>query len=147
VSAGPPLGPFVPQGMPPGTEYGALADRAPDGIYYFRIYGGIQAVLHGLVTLAGLGMMFVPLWAPASAGAGGTDVGVWIVMGLFYGGMGLVFLVPTLIALFGGRRPWVHVVGTVVIAMGMLSICCIPVLIPLLLVWMKPETRAWYGAR
>jgi hypothetical protein len=147
VSPGPPLGPFVPQGMPPGTEYGALADPTPDGVYYFRIYGGIHATLNGLVALFGLGMMLAPLRLPSSSGSSGSDAGAWIVMGLVYGGMGMLFLVPTLVALFGGRRPWVHVLGTVVIAMGMLSICCLPVLIPLLLVWIKPETRAWYGAR
>jgi hypothetical protein len=28
----------------------------------------------------------------------------------------------------------------------MFSICCIPVLVPLLVVWLKVETRRWYGA-
>jgi hypothetical protein len=144
VSAAPPLGPFVPQGMPPGTEYGLA--RPPDAVYYFRVYGALYAVLHGLLALFGLGMMFAPLWLPPASRAPDADMGFWI-MGFIYGGMGLFFLAPTLVALFGGRRPWVHVVGTVVIAMGMLQICCIPVLIPLLLAWLKPETRAWYGAR
>ncbi len=133
--------------MPPGTEYGAVADRAPDGVYYFRIYGGIHAVLNGLVAIFGAVMMFAPLWTSSSSGTEGPDAAVMVVMGLVYGGMGVLFLVPTLLALFGGRRPWVHVLGTVVIAMGMLTLCCIPVLIPLMLVWQKPETRAWYGTR
>jgi hypothetical protein len=146
VSAAPPLGPFVPQGMPPGTEYEGHADRPPEGVYYFRIFGGLYATLNGLVLLFGLGMMFAPFWMPPASRTGDADLGFWL-MGFFYGGLGALFLTPTLVALFGGRRPWVHVVGTVVIAVAMLHVCCIPLLIPLLLVWLKPETRAWYGAR
>ena len=78
------------------------------------------------------------------AGVAGTEVGFYIA-GLLYGAIGLAFLIPTLIALFAGRKPWVHTLGTVVIALGMLNFCCLPVLIPLLIVWMKPETRRWFG--
>jgi hypothetical protein len=132
--------------MPPGTEYRDSVERPPDGVYFFRIFGGLYAALNALVLLFGVGMILAPFWMSPASRAGDADLGFWI-MGFVYGGMGAFFLTPTLIALFGGRRPWVHVVGTVSIAMAMLHVCCIPLLIPLLLVWLKPETRAWYGAR
>jgi len=139
------MGPILPAGMPPGAVY-PTDERAPEGLLYFRIYAGVVVVLYGLLTLAGGGMMVAPLFVHPSPGSGGSEVLGFYFAGLVYGAVGLAHLVPTLIALFGGRRPWVHTLSTVVIALGMLNLCCIPVLIPLLIVWMKPETRRWFGA-
>jgi hypothetical protein len=137
-----PQGPFVmPAGLPPGAEY-MQPERVPEGVTYFRIYAVIMVVLNAFVALAGLVLMFMPLFAP-KASPGDTEA--WI-MGLLYGGLGTVFAVPFMIALFGGRKPWVHTLGTVMIALAMTQICCLPVLIPLLITWLKPETRRWYGA-
>jgi hypothetical protein len=134
--------PFVmPAGLPPGAEY-IQEERAPEGVTYFRIYAIIMIVINALAALAGLVLMFLPLFSP-KASPGDTEA--WII-GLLYGGVGTVFCVPFIIALFGGRRPWVHTLGTVMIALAMTQICCLPILIPLLITWLKPETKRWYGA-
>jgi hypothetical protein len=131
--------------MPPGAEY-QTDERAPDGVLYFRIYGAIFALFYGMFVVAGGGMFVAPLFVDRGvSGGAGAEVGFYLA-GLLYGGVGLLFAVPTIVALFGGRRPWVHTLGTVVIALGMINFCCLPVLIPLLIVWMKPETRRWFGA-
>lgn len=132
----------MPAGLPPGAEY-IHDERAPDGVIYFRIYAGVMVVIYALVALFGLFMMFVPLFSPPTSSSGTTEL--WIV-GLLYGGIGIVFFIPWVIALFGGRKPWVHTLGTVMIALGMTQICCLPILIPLLITWLKPETKRWYGA-
>jgi hypothetical protein len=132
----------MPAGLPPGAEY-IHDERAPEGVIYFRIYAGIMAVINALVALFGLVMMFVPLFSRSAASSGSTEF--WIV-GLIYGGIGVVFFIPWMVALFGGRKPWVHTMGTVMIALGMTQICCLPILIPLLISWMKPETKRWFGA-
>jgi hypothetical protein len=137
-------GPFIPAGMPPGTEYAASGETAPEGVTYFRIVAVIHGLMSGFVALFGLVMMIAPLAVPSSS-RGGADVATWAV-GFFYTGVGAALFVPTAVALFGGRRPWVHTLGTVVIGLGMLNMCCIPLLVPVLIVWMKPETRRWYGA-
>lgn len=133
----------MPAGMPPGTDYPG-DERAPEGVVYFRVYAAIVAVLYGMLTLAGGGMVIAPLLLDKSATAG-AEIGFYFA-GAFYGALGLAHLIPTLIALFAGRRPWVHILGIVVLGLGMLNLCCLPVLIPLFIVWMKPETRRWYGA-
>lgn len=141
------MGPFIPAGMPPGTEY-AADERPPEGVYYFRIYAAVTAFFYGALALLGIGMMTMPLFsskAPTGSGPP-AELGMWVA-GLMYAGIGAVFAAPAVIALFGGRRPWVHTLGTVVIGLGMMSICCVPILIPVLIHWMKPETRAWYGSR
>jgi len=90
-------------------------------------------------------MFIAPLVVDRGAtGSAVADLDFYLV-GIFYGVVGLVLTVPAIVALFGGRRPWVHTLGTVVIALGMINFCCLPVLIPLLIVWMKPETRRWFG--
>jgi hypothetical protein len=136
-------GGIVPAGMPPGTEYVA-EERAPEGVVYFRVYGVLACVLYGLVALMGGALLVSPLFLDRSAIA---DTGVgFLVAGGFYACVGLAHVVPALIALCAGRRPWVHVLGIVVLGMGMFNVCCLPINIPLLVVWMKPETRRWYGA-
>jgi hypothetical protein len=143
MSGGP--DPIIPAGMPPGTEY-ASEERSPEGLLYFRIYAVLFALVNLAIFVFGAGIIASPFFLPKSPGSG-ADVGLWI-GGLFYAGWGLLFLVPTLVGLFAPRRPWGHTMGTVVIALGMFNlVCCIPILIPVLIVWMKPETKAWFGAR
>jgi hypothetical protein len=138
-------GPFLPAGMPPGTDYVAEGSRAPEVVYYFRLYAGITGVLYAILALVGIGMMLSPLWMTRPRAAAGADIGAFI-GGVFYMGWGLAFGAPTLIAMFGGRRAWVHTLGTIVIAAGMMQVCCIPILIPLLIAWLKPETRRYFDA-
>jgi hypothetical protein len=138
----PPPGPFVmPAGLPPGAEY-SQEERAPEGVTYFRIYAIIMVVFSAITALGGLVVMFTPLFTSSMASSG---VETWVA-GMFYGGLGTAFFIPWVIALFGGRKPWVHTLGTVMIALGMTQICCLPILIPLLINWLKPETKRWYGA-
>jgi hypothetical protein len=130
--------------MPPGTAYHA-DEHAPEGVLYFRIFGVVFCLFTGALALAGGGIMVSPFFTHAATGSGPmADLGARVA-GLLYGGIGLGGFIPTMIALFAGRRPWVHTLGTVVIGLGMFSLCCIPVLIPLLIAWLKVETRRWYG--
>jgi hypothetical protein len=133
----------MPAGMPPGVAYPS-EEKAPEAVLYFRIYAVIVCIIYGLFTLAGGGMVVAPLFLDHSKAAD-AEIG-FLFAGALYGGIGLLHLVPTLVALFGGRRPWVHVVGIIVLGLGMFNICCLPILIPLFVVWMKPETRRWFGA-
>jgi hypothetical protein len=138
----PPQGPFLmPAGLPPGAEY-THEERTPEGVTYYRIYAGIMAVLNAILALVGLVLMFTPLFAAPKA----TSDAEMVIMGLIYGGIGTVFFIAWVVTLFSGRKPWVHTMGTVMIALGMTQICCLPVLIPLLINWLKPETKRWYGA-
>ncbi len=42
------------------------------------------------------------------------------------------------------RKNWAWIYGIVLIAIGLTSPCCMPVSIPLLIFWIKPEIRAYY---
>lgn len=43
------------------------------------------------------------------------------------------------------RRPWAWVYHLVLICMGMTSACCLPISIPLLVFWIKPGCKAFFG--
>ena len=60
-------------------------------------------------------------------------------------GLGLLFTIPYAIAPFLPRARWTWVYHLVLIGFCMSSCACIPIGLPLLLFWTKPETRAWFG--
>jgi hypothetical protein len=140
----PPEPPYlIPAGMPPGVAY-MHEERPPEGVYYFRIYGGLMTLTSAASAIFGLVMVTLPIFDPARGHGAATES--WVI-GVAYGVFGAAFFVPWLLALFGGRKPWVHTLGLVLIALGMTQLCCLPIQIPLLLTWLKPETKRWYGAR
>ena len=68
-----------------------------------------------------------------------------IIMGVIMIILGVVFCVPYALAPFLPRKSGVWVFGLVLICIGLTSLCCLPVCIPLLIHWLKPETKAFYG--
>ncbi len=67
------------------------------------------------------------------------------VMGMVFIGMGLVLAVPFAIGPFLPRKPGAWVFGLVLICLGLTSVCCLPVTVPLLIHWIKPETKSYFG--
>jgi len=56
---------------------------------------------------------------------------------------GLPFALLYFIGCFLTHRGWHWVLGLILIALGLTSCCCLPACIPLLIFWIKPETKAW----
>lgn len=59
--------------------------------------------------------------------------------------MGLVFAGLFAAGLFLPPRPGVWIYGIILITIGFSSACCMPFCIPLLIYWLKPETRVYFG--
>ena len=73
--------------------------------------------------------------APAEATIMGV---VFVLLGLALGaGFGFGLALP--------KRPWGWIYGLVLIAIGMTSMCTLPATIPLLIYWLKPETKLFFG--
>jgi hypothetical protein len=66
-------------------------------------------------------------------------------MGAIFLGIGLIFALPFLAAPYLPRKSWVWIYDLVLICIGMTSACCIPACIPLLIHWLKPETKAFFN--
>jgi hypothetical protein len=133
---------FIPQGAPPGTPLLMEEERTPEAVYYFRIYAIVM--LLSLLGFFGFGLwlMLEPMMKRTGVPLNPSD---WI-GGFILAAIAGVFMVPHAIVLFAGRAKWVYTLAVVLIGMSMLwNSCCLPVTIPLLIVWMKPETKRWYG--
>ncbi len=60
-------------------------------------------------------------------------------------GLGALFLALYVAGFFLPRRPWAWIAHLVLIAFGLTSCCTMPAAIPLLVFWLKPDLRAWFG--
>jgi len=133
---------FIPSGAPPGTPLLMEEDRPPEAIYYFRIYAVIMLLILFGSFGTGLYMMLGPLMRGSS---GSAATGEWVV-GLFIAAISFVIIIPHAVVLFAGRAKWAYTLGIILIGLNMLwNTCCLPITIPLLVVWMKPETKRWFG--
>ncbi len=58
--------------------------------------------------------------------------------------MGVPFFLMFAAAPFLPRRPWVWIYHLVLIGLTMTSCACLPFAIPLIIFWLKPETKAYF---
>lgn len=130
---------YVPTG-PPGVDYTTETDR-PSAVVYFKAYCGFMAVVYLLLAGLGVLLMILPALAPSPTG---PQHGEALIMGGFYIVLGFGLAIPYGLALVLKRRPWMHTYGIVLIGLTMTSCLCLPIALPLLFAWLKPEVKAWY---
>ncbi|WP_115018617.1 hypothetical protein [Synechococcus sp. UW140] len=101
-------------------------------------------VLWAKVYMGGLSLMYLVLilLSPLMFLSGEEEA---VVTGLVFLVLGIPCLVISFVPLFLPPKPWVWVWILVLIAIGMTSVCCLPVTIPLLIFWIKPDVRRYYG--
>jgi hypothetical protein len=107
--------------------------------FWYRVYCASLAVLYLLVTIGGAFLAVTPNLIPDKSAEETMFVGI------FYGIIGAIFLLVFAVAFFLPRKPFNWIVGIVMISLGMTSCCFLPFLIPLLIYWIKPETKAYFG--
>lgn len=130
---------YVPTG-PPGTSYASDSDR-PSAVVYYKAFCGFMAFVYVLVAGLGVLLLFLPTIAPSPTGPQDSEA---LIAGGMYIVIGLGLTIPYTLGIFLGRRPWVHTYGIIMIGLTMTSCMCIPIALPLLLAWLKPEVKAWY---
>lgn len=117
---------------------GPDASTPPPPVWrWYRLYAGALAAVYVLVVVGGLLMAVL---APQEPG----EPPPWL-FGLLAVVLGGVFAAAFIAAFFLPRRPWAWIYHLVLIAIGMTSACCIPFSVPLLVFWLKTETRAYFG--
>ena len=125
----------------PGASWNAASRNAaatPSVYTWFVVYCILMALLY--LAMAGMGIVF--MFAEADTEMSEAEA---TVMGVVFVVMGLVFAGPYAAAPFLPRKSWVWVFGLVLICIGLTSACCLPVCIPLLIFWLKPEMKDFYG--
>lgn len=116
----------------------SLNSVTPPAFKWFVAYCVCMALLYLVTAVMGIVFMFAEPDRDMSAEEAR-------IMGVVFLILGLVFCVPYAIAPFLPRQSWVWVFGLVLICIGLSSLCCLPACIPLLLAWLKPEMKAFYG--
>jgi MFS family permease len=128
MSQGPYIGSFPGQPDPDETK--------PPVLLWYNVYCIALALVY-LLLLGGL-------IAALALDPGGTKTEDLIIFGVL-----AVTCVPLFLfyaaAPFLPARPWAWIWGIVAIAIGLTSACCLPACVPLLIHWMKPETKRYFG--
>lgn len=114
-------------------------ERGRRVFFWYRIYAGLMALLYAVLVAVGFLIVYA---VPPSNRRDDADP---ILVGSIYAIGGALFFVPFAAALFLPKKPWTWIYHIVLICIGMTSCCTLPVTIPLLINWLKPETKAFFG--
>ena len=115
-----------------------MTPPTPSAHIWFVAYCVLMALAYLSLSVMGIVFMFIEPDQDMSAAEAK-------VMGIVFLVMGVAFCVPYAAAPFLPRQSWVWVFNLVLICIGLGSLCCLPICIPLLLSWMKPDMKAYYG--
>ena len=113
----------------------------PKVLLWFKVYSALLAAVYLFLASSSL---FFFLVEPASLDPDTTKAQA-VFGGLMLLGIGLVFAAAFVLPFFLKPRPWVWIYDLVLICIGLTSPCCMPASIPLLLYWLKPEAKAYFG--
>lgn len=108
--------------------------------FWYRIYCALYAIL-GLLTIC-FGLLFFSGLMPTPAD---FDVQQIKLTSAFYVIAGLIVFGIYAVALFLPPKPYSWVLGIVLIIFQMTNCLLLPFLVPLLIYWLKPETKAFFG--
>lgn len=111
----------------------------PAAVTWFLVYCGVLCFLY--LGVVAIGIVFLSL-DPAQLDQSRMEA---LVLGGLFTVVGAACLVASALPFFLPRRPWVWIYDLVIICMGMTSACFLPASIPLLIFWMKPEVKTWFG--
>jgi hypothetical protein len=111
----------------------------PKVITWFNVYCIFLCVIYLAVALFPVLIFFLASDDPEMPRAFAIMIG-----GLF-ALMGMVLFAMSLLPLVLRPRPWLWTYDLVIICLGMTSACFLPVCIPLMLFWIKPETKKYFG--
>jgi len=143
--------PADPYAQPP--QYGQHAQQGygpqypppkPAATTWYMVYCVLMALMYLLVAGAGAMILFGPAEMQRSLTESQNSLEP-MVLGAVYAGLGLLFGCLYALGALAPRRPWAWIYGIVLIAFGMTSICCLPLTIPLLIYWIKPDVQRYYG--
>ena len=116
-----------------------IEHKPPPVVVWFKVYTGLMTLLYLVCFVGGVVLVY---YADEIPGLDPTEI---LVQGIILAVMGLPFAIVFALPLFFKPKPWVWIYNIVMIAIGMTSCCCIPACVPLLIFWLKPEVKLWFG--
>jgi hypothetical protein len=114
----------------------------PKVLFWYRLYCGAMALLYvGCTALAAA----VVVWRKELGDGESMGSAMFAAYGAVLIAVSLGLVAAFVATFFLPRKPWAWIAHLVLIALGFGSACCLPACIPLLIHWIKPETKAWFG--
>ena len=113
--------------------------KPPRVIFWYRIYCSFMGVFWGLLVFLFLFLRSLSDLEQNMSSSDFTEFQITSVIMIF---VGIPFALLYFFCAFMTHRGWHWILGFVSIGLGM-SGCCLPVCIPLLIFWIKPETKSW----
>ena len=129
--------------MPTSDEsvFNVSHEEPPRVILWFKVYTAFLAFIYLSCACASLIFLFVdPVELEMDAVVARALGAVLLVMGLS-------LFAACLVPLIARPRPWVWIYDLIIICLGMTSACFWPAVIPLLIFWLKPETKRHFAFR
>jgi len=111
----------------------------PKVVRWFKIYAGFLCLAYLCVAAASIFFFVMDSWKLDLTRAEARLIGYILL------GFGLPFFAACLVPFVVRRRPWVWTYNLVVICLGMNGALTLPVSIALLIYWIKPEVKSYYG--
>jgi hypothetical protein len=122
------------------TPHGSM--ERPAVVGWFKVYCSVIGTIYIAVAIAGAALALYAQQLSDSA----EETMELVIQGYLYLALGIVLAGVHFLALLIPRKKWSWIYGFAPIVIGLTSLCCLPMTIPLLLWWIKPGTRAWFGA-
>lgn len=117
----------------------ASGTEKPKVIFWFQVYCWVLCVMYLAVAAFSMTFFMIP--------AEDMDMPPYLslLMGILFLLMGLVMLAACMLPLLLRPRSWLWTYNLVIICIGMTSACFLPICIPLLIYWLKPEAKNYFG--
>lgn len=109
-------------------------------VFWFRMYCALMSLIY--ILCIGFGAFMAIAKPTNNKFDGETET---LIAGIIYIVIGAVLLVAFAAGLVLPARRWTWIYNLVLIAIGMTSCCFLPITVPLLIYWLKPETKALFG--
>jgi len=131
----PPQAPYTPAGFE-----GAPGDVARPGVVVWaRVYSVAFAVMYFVATLGGVFVLY------AAGEASGDKAAEAMIQGVVMVVLCPILMGLSIVAAAAPRKRWGWIINVVLIGLGCTSCLCMPASIPLVIFWLKPETKRWFG--
>lgn len=109
---------------------------------WYRVYCVLMALLYLACAVGGV---FLLLYADSIAAAAEEDPMALKIQGGVFSIMGVPFFLLYAFAPFLSKGKFAWIYGFVTIGIGLTSVCCMPATIPLLIFWLKDDTKRFFG--
>lgn len=121
------------------------AVKTPQIVIWYKVYAALMGLLYLFVVGLGILYTFLPNWIEDDPRMGENEALLISVIGVFLIFIGLILSVLFFFTLFKKPAPWLWTFDLVLICLGLTSACCMIVSVPLLIFWLKEETKNYFG--